>query len=86
MQLFPMHTAVDNDVAGQHSFAALVRKLDEGWQIEQPVYVMADPLRRSQLVFRMMVWRNGRPHVITVRDCAEMRQFLADRRLKQQSL
>jgi hypothetical protein len=81
-----MHAIADNDVAGQHSFGGLVRMLDEGWQIEQPVYVMADPLKRSQLVFRMMAWRDDRPRVITVRDCAEIRQFLADRGLKQQSL
>ncbi len=86
MAPFPLRKVSDNDSAGQHSFAGLMSKLDAGWQIEPPVYVMADPVNRSRLVFRMVVWRDGRPHVVTVGDGAEIRQFLADRRLTQESL
>jgi hypothetical protein len=74
-------------VAASHStFDDLMRKLDEGWQIEAPVYVMADLTQRNRIVFRMVIWRAGRPQVATVHDGPEMRQFLADRRLRQEAL
>ena len=76
-----------HDESGEHqTLAALQRKLDEGWQIEPPVYVMADPAHRSRIVFRMVLWREGKPRVASVRDCPEIRQYLADRRLRQEAL
>ena len=70
----------------QRSFAELMRKLNEGWRIEPPVYIMADPMHRDHIVFRMVIWRDGRPQVATVHDGPEIRQFVADRRLRQESL
>lgn len=86
MAPFPLRKVSDDVSAGQHSFAGLMNKLDAGWQIEPPVYVMADPVNRSRTVFRLVIWREGRPHVVTVGDSPEVRQFLADRRLAQESL
>jgi hypothetical protein len=86
MAPFPLRKVSDDDSAGQHSFAGLMNKLDSGWLIEPPVYIMADPADRSRRVFRLVLWRNGRPHVVTLGDGPEIRQFLAERRLMQESL
>lgn len=86
MAPFPIRKAANNDSAGRPSFVDLQRKLDAGWTIEQPVYVMADPGHRERLVFRLMLWHDGRPQVVTVRDGADIRQFLANRHLTQESL
>jgi hypothetical protein len=47
---------------------------------------MADLAQRNRIVFRMVIWRAGRPQVATVHDGSEIRQFLADRRLRQETL
>jgi len=82
----PGAPAGHDDGREQQTLAALQRQLDQGWQIEPPVYVMADPAQRSRVVFRMVIWREGKPRVATVHDCPEVRQFLADRRLRAEAL
>lgn len=68
------------------SYADLMHRLAEGWRIDSPVYVMNDPLQRGRLVFRTVLWRDGRPQVATVPDGPEIRQFIAERALAQQRL
>jgi hypothetical protein len=72
--------------ADRSTYEDLLLKLDEGWHIEPPVYVMTDPVQRNRTVFRMVIWRDGRPQVASVHDGAEIRQFLAERRLRQEML
>ena len=70
----------------EDSFTALLDKLSEGWEIEPPVYVMTSPSQRRQVVFRIVLWREGRPSVTTVRDCPQIREFITQRRLRQEPL
>jgi len=84
-ELFRIRRASDTEATDRRSFTELMRKLGDGWQIEPPVYVMADPTDRSHIVFHFVVWRAGRPQVATVRDGAEIRQFVADQHLRQES-
>jgi hypothetical protein len=69
-----------------HSFQELMRKLEEGWDIKPPVYVMGDPGHRDQIVFRLAIWRDGRPKVATVPDGDDIRRFIAEHHLAQENL
>ena len=69
-----------------HSFSELMRKLEEGWSIKPPVYVMNDPGHRDRIVFRLAIWRDGRPQVATVPDGADIHQFIAENHLEQENL
>ena len=75
-----------NDPVDHQSFLDLMRRLDEGWQIEPPVYIMASPSRRSQVVIRVVIWRDGRPQVTTVPDTDDIRQYLAEHNLGRENL
>jgi hypothetical protein len=86
MTPLPVGNTSSDHSADRNSVAGVIHRLDEGWQIEQPVYVMADPAQRGQIVFRIVLWRDGRPQVVTVGDGAEIRQFVADRHLRQEPL
>jgi len=75
-----------NDPVDHQTFLDLMRKLDECWQIEPPVYIMTSPSRSNQVVVRMVIWRDGRPQVATVPDADDIRQYLADHDLRQENL
>ena len=70
----------------QAAFAELMAMLADGWTVEPPVYRMASAFDRKATVYRMVLWREGRPHVATVRDGPDIRRFVADHSLKQESL
>ena len=59
--------------------------LDQGWQIEPPAYVR--PRWRSCLrskrenTYHFVLWDGDRVNLVSVRDCPEIQQFLADNRL-----
>lgn len=74
------------DAADVYSFAELVRRLEEGWEIKPPVYVMNDPGHRERTVFRLAIWRAGRPEVATVPDGEDIRRFIAEHHLAQENL
>lgn len=69
-----------------YSLAGLMHKLGQGWQIRQPVYIMSEPKHRERIVFRFALWRDGRPQVVAVPDGPDVRQFIADRHLRQEPL
>lgn len=56
--------------------------LDQGWQIEPPVYVR--PRWRSRLrskkenVYHFVLWDRGSVNLVSVLDCPEICQFLAE--------
>ena len=60
----------------------LMTTLDQGWQIEPPVYVR--PRWRSRLrskkenTHHFVLWSGDRVNLVSVRDCPEIQQFLAD--------
>jgi hypothetical protein len=74
------------DSVGYQSFAELMQELDAGWQIGPPVYVMVNPVQKNKTVFRMVLWRDGRPRVVSVPDGPDIRQYLLDCHLSQESL
>ena len=65
------------------SYAQLTAMLDQGWQIEPPVYIR--PRRRSRSkkenTYHFVLWRDDRVNLVSVLDCPEIQQFLADNRL-----
>jgi hypothetical protein len=73
-------------VGNQESITGLVRQIGEGWQIEPPVYVMRHPLQRGMYVFHFVLWREGRPRIVTVQDSPEARRFVSERRLSQEPI
>jgi hypothetical protein len=83
---FSAGKTVGGDPLDHQSFLDLMRKLDDGWQIEPPVYIMTSPAQRSQIIIRMVIWRDGRPQVVTVPDTDDIRQYLADHNLSQEPL
>jgi len=64
------------------SCAHLRAMLDQGWQIEPPVYVR--PRWRSHLrskkenTYHFVLWNRDRVNLVSVRDCSQIQQFLAD--------
>jgi hypothetical protein len=70
----------------QTSVSDLLNMLAEGWAVQPPIYRMPSPFNRRVHVYRMVLWRDGRPRVASVGDSAEMRRFVADHGLKQESL
>ena len=86
MTLFKKPSTAPKDPPVDKSFAELLRQLHDGWHVEPPVYAMKDPMQRARSVFRLVLWRDGRPHVLTVCDGADIRQFIAERGLQQESL
>jgi len=72
------------------SHAQLETMLTQGWQIEPPVYVR--PRWRSSLrlkkenTYHFVLWLGNRVRLISVLDCPEIEQFLADGRLAVDSL
>ncbi|MCW5882487.1 MAG: hypothetical protein KIS91_16275 [Anaerolineae bacterium] len=60
---------LDNDMA-------LHTALAQGWVVEPPVYAMTDALRRDRRVLQFILWRDGRPRVVTVDDTPEVRGWI----------
>ena len=60
--------------------AALNNALTEGWVVEPPVYAMTDAGRRGRRVLQFILWREGRPRVMTVVDTPEIRAWIDDQR------
>ena len=64
------------------SCAHLRAILDQGWQIESPVYVR--PRWRSRLrskkenTYHFVLWNGNTVNLVSVRDCPQIQQFLAD--------
>lgn len=67
------------------SYAHLMKMFDEGWQIEPPVYVR--PRWRSRLrlekenTYHFVLWRGDTVNLVSVLDCPEVEQFLAENSL-----
>jgi hypothetical protein len=64
------------------SCAHLRAMLDQGWQIELPVYVR--PHWRTRLrskkenTYHFVLWHGNRVALVSVLDCLQVQQFLAD--------
>jgi hypothetical protein len=76
----------DSESVVRASVADLACKLEEGWEIQPPVYRMTDPLQRGCTVYRLMLWRNGQAEVITLDENEDTRLFMAQRQLPVQGL
>ena len=63
----------------------LMTTLDQGWQIEPPVYVRYRPRSRlrskKENTYHFVLWNGNRVALVSVLDCPEIQQFLADNRL-----
>ncbi len=86
MAFLPLLQVTSDSARDAPGFAELLQQLGEGWQIEPPVYVMSNPIHPGQTVFRLVLWRHGRPKVASVPDGPEIRQFIAQRQLRKESL
>jgi hypothetical protein len=64
------------------SYAHLMTMLAQGWQIELPVYIRPRRLSRSQMerqnAYHFVLWNGDKVNLVSVRDCPEMQQFLAE--------
>ena len=64
------------------SCAYLRAMLEQGWQIEPPVYVR--PRWRSRLrsrkenTYHFVLWNGNKVNLVSVLDCPEVQQFLVD--------
>lgn len=67
-------------------YASLQDLLNQGWKIEPPVYARP-PWRtcsrstKQQAAYHFVLWRGGKVNLVSVRDSAELRQFLAEGQL-----
>ena len=67
------------------SYVYLMTMLAQGWRIEPPVYVR--PRWRSRLrskqenTYHFVLWRGDKISLVSVLDCPEVQQFLADNEL-----
>lgn len=67
------------------SYAHLMTMLAQGWQIEPPVYVRLRWQSRSRAqeiraghACHFVLWHGDKVNLVSVRDCPQIRQFLAD--------
>lgn len=64
------------------SHAHLMTMLVQGWRLEPPVYVR--PRWRSRLrageenIYHFVLWQGDRVSLVSVPDCPQIQQFLAD--------
>lgn len=67
------------------SYTYLMTMLAQGWQIELPVYVRPRwrPHLRSKQenTYHFVLWRGDEVNLVSVLDCPEIQQFLADNNL-----
>ncbi len=64
------------------SYTHLMTMLAQGWQIEPPVYIRPRRLSRSQMerrnAYHFVLWNGDKVNLVSVRDCPEMQEFLAE--------
>jgi hypothetical protein len=64
--------------------------LDQGWEVEPPVYVRPRwrSRRREQKenTYHFVLWNGDRVRLVSVLDCAEIQRFLEDNRLSMDRL
>ena len=68
------------------SYAYLITMLVQGWQIEPPVYVrprwhLCPRSKKGENTYHFVLWREDRVNLVSVLDCPEVQQFLADNEL-----
>ena len=67
------------------SYAHLQAMLTQGWRIEPPVYVRPRWCSRLRLkkedIYHFVLWNGDRVSLVSVLDCPEIQQFLADNEL-----
>jgi hypothetical protein len=67
------------------SYEQLLTMLSQGWEIEPPVYVRPRWLSRSQTekesAYHFVLWDDYKVRLVSVRDCPEIQEFLAENRL-----
>jgi hypothetical protein len=65
------------------SYSHLVAMLDDGWKIEPPVYVRPRRCSRSKRehTYHFTVWNGKKLTLVSVYDCPELEEFLADNQL-----
>ena len=60
------------------SCAHLRAMLDQGWQIEPPAYMRPRLRSKKENTYHFVLWNGNRVNLVSVRDCPEIQQFLAD--------
>jgi hypothetical protein len=64
------------------SYEQLLTMLSQGWKIEPPVYVhprwQSDLPRKKESVYHFILWNEDRVSLVTVDDCSEIQEFLAE--------
>ncbi len=55
--------------------------LEEGWNIEGPVYRTTDR-KHGRVIFHFITWYGRTPRVVSVADAPEVQQFLNDHKLE----
>lgn len=67
------------------SYSHLITMLDQGWQIEPPVYVRSHWRRSSRSekgkTYHFVLWHEDKVNLVSVLECPEIQQFLADKEL-----
>jgi hypothetical protein len=67
------------------SYEQLLTMLSQGWGIEPPVYVhprwQSDLPRKKESAYHFILWNGDKVSLVTVDDCPEIRQFLAEKGL-----
>ena len=54
--------------------------LADGWEVEPPVCVTTDPLRRRRALLQFILWRDGRPRVASLEDGQDLRRWIDEKR------
>jgi len=64
------------------SYEQLLTMLSQGWEIEPPIYVRPrwrpGWQREKENAYHVVLWNGDRVHLVSVRDCAEIQEFLAE--------
>jgi hypothetical protein len=67
------------------SYEQLLTMLSQGWEIEPPIYVhprwQSDLTWKKESAYHLILWNGDRVSLVTVDDCPEIRQFLAENEL-----
>ena len=64
------------------SYGYLMTMLAQGWRLEPPVYIRprwrSRLLRGEENIYHFVLWHGDRVNLVSVHDCPEIQQFLAD--------
>lgn len=67
------------------SYAHLMAMLAQGWKIESPVFVRrrwrSRVRSKKENTYHFVLWNGNTVNLVSVLDCREIQQFLADNRL-----